>query len=126
MAYKYYNPNPVGFYDEEGDCVIRAISKALNQSWYKTYDDLCELGRSLGDWGNSNKVWDEYLRSQGFRRKIIPNTCPRCYTVRMFSIDNPSGVFILATGRHIVAVVDGTYYDSWDCGNEVPIYYYIR
>lgn len=124
MAFIYYNPNIVG--NDTGDCVIRAISKALNQSWYETYWDLCYQGFIMGDWGDNNKVWDSYLRGRGFKRKVIPNTCPDCYTVREFCEDYPYGVFILAMGNHTIAVVDGNYYDSWDSGSEVPIYYYER
>ena len=120
MAYIYYNPNP----NNTGDCVIRAISKALDQSWDDTYWDLCDQGYLMMDWGNSNIVWDTYLRDCGFIRKVIPDTCPSCYTVRNFCRDNPHGIYILAMGNHTVAVIDGNYYDSWDSGNEVPIYYY--
>jgi len=31
---------------------------------------------------------------------------------------------ILATGTHVIAVGDGNYYDTWDSGQEVPIYYW--
>lgn len=31
MAYIYFNPNPDGIH--VGDCVIRAVSKATNQTW---------------------------------------------------------------------------------------------
>lgn len=122
MAYKYYNPNKIK--DNVGDCVIRAISKILNQSWDKTYWDLCEYGFQLGDWGNSNHVWDTYLRDNNFVRRVIPNTCPNCYTVRNFCEDHKYGNYIISTGNHVVAIQNGDYFDSWDSGNEVPIYYY--
>lgn len=122
--YKYYNPNRVS--ENTGDCVIRAITKATNQSWDKVYWDLCDIGFIMGDWGNSNKVWNSYLMDCGFIRKVIPNTCPDCYTVKDFCKDNPGGIFILATGSHVVAIVNGNYFDTWDSGNEVPIYYYER
>ena len=80
----------------------------------------------MKDWGDSNEVWDSYLRGCGFIRKVIPNTCPDCYTVRDFCYDNPYGIFILATGSHVVAVIDGSYYDSYDSGMESPIFYYMR
>lgn len=124
MAYKYYNPNP--HHKIRGDCVIRAICKAMNQSWDRTYVELCTQGFLMKDWGDSNEVWDSYLRGCGFVRKVIPNTCPDCYTVREFCKDYPYGIYILATGSHVVAVVSGNYYDSWDSGSEVPIYYYER
>lgn len=120
MAYIYYNPSN----EDVGDCVVRAISKALNQSWDITYWDLCDQGYLMRDWGNSNRVWDSYLRDCGFTRKVIPNTCPNCYTVRDFCIDYPYGTYVLSTGNHTVAVIDGNYYDSWNSGNEVPIFYY--
>ena len=124
MAYKYYNPNP--HHKSRGDCVVRAISKAMNQSWNHTYLELCIQGYLMKDWGDSNEVWDSYLRGCGFIRKVIPNTCPDCYTVRDFCYDNPYGIFILATGSHVVAVIDGSYYDSYDSGMESPIFYYMR
>ena len=34
------NPNPLG--KETGDCVIRAIAVATNQSWREAYWALCE------------------------------------------------------------------------------------
>ena len=65
-------------------------------------------------------VWGTYLYSMGFRRGIIPDTCPLCYTVRDFSEDNPKGTYILATNSHVIAVVNGNYFDAWDSGDEVP------
>lgn len=122
MAYKYYNPNN----KDTGDCVIRAISKALNQSWDITYWDLCEIGYLMGDWGNSNQVWDAYLRDNGFVRKVIPDTCPDCYTIIDFCREHPYGTFVLATGNHAVAIKNGSYFDSFDSGNLTPIFYYER
>ena len=57
-------------------------------------------------------------------RYTIPNTCPDCYTVEQFCVDNDRGLFLLATGSHVVAVKDGLYFDAWDSGNEIPIYYW--
>jgi hypothetical protein len=80
----------------------------------------------LADMMDANHVWGEFLFENGFRRYIIPNECPTCYTIRDFCRDYPKGEYILATGSHVVAVVDGDYYDSWDSGDEVPIYYWRR
>lgn len=124
MAYKYYNPVPDG--KDHGDCVVRAISKVMDYSWEQTYLELCIAGYLKYDWGSSNYVWDSYLRDCGFVRRVIPNTCPDCYTVRDFCEDYPYGDYILATGDHVIAVRDGTYFDSFDSGMESPIYYYKR
>ena len=124
MAYVYYNLNPNG--KSVGDCVIRAISKAMNYSWDQTYIELCVQGFLMKDLPDSNKVWDSYLRGCGFTRRVIPDYCPDCYTVRDFCEDFPYGIFILATGSHVICVIDGDYYDLWNSGDEVPIYYYER
>ena len=106
--YKYYNPNPLG--KKIGDCVIRAISIILSKSWEETYMDIAMMGLKMCDMPSSNSVWGSYLQNLGFKRKAIDNTCPNCYTVRDFCFDNPRGNFILATGEHVVAVIDGDYY----------------
>ena len=122
MAYIYYNPNPKG--KLVCDCVIRAISFALHQPWIVTFIGIVRKGLSMCDMPSSNSVWAAYLRSNGFRAYAIPNFCPDCYTVRDFCIDNPYGRYILATGEHVVAIENGDYYDTWDSGDEIPIYYW--
>lgn len=109
-----------------GDCVVRAIAFATNQDWDSVYLWLCLQGYVMKDMPNSNNVWGVYLRTRGFERHIIPNTCPDCYTVRDFCHDNPTGAFVLATGSHVIAVVNGDYYDTWDSGDEVPIYFWSK
>ena len=124
MAYVHFNPNPAG--QRVGDCVIRAISKLTGQDWERTYIGVAVQGYISYDMPSSNAVWAEYLRRRGFRRYVIPDTCPDCYTVKDFCIDNPQGAFLLATGSHVVTVIDGDYYDAWDSGSEVPIYFWTR
>ena len=81
-------------------------------------------GFDMSDMPSSNRVWGEYLYQNGYRRFIIPDSCPDCYTVKDFCKEHPRGKYILATGTHVICVVNGNYYDSWDSGNEVPIYYW--
>ena len=78
------------------------------------------------DMPSANHVWGSYLKRKGFRRYIIPDELPDDYTVKDFCRDNPDGEFILALHGHVLAVKDGEYYDSWDSGNEIPIYYFKR
>lgn len=98
----------------------------MEQPWDDTYTGVVLKGYELKDMPSSNMVWDAYLRDHEFTRNVIPNSCPHCYTVRQFADDNPEGTYILATGSHVVTVRDGDYYDSWDSGSEVPIYYYVK
>jgi hypothetical protein len=115
-----YNPNPLN--KLVGDCVVRAITKAVDKSWGEVYLGLCILGYMMADWGSSNQVWGAYLRQHGFERKVIPEDC----TVEEFCKDHPEGVYVLGTGSHAVAVVDGKFCDAWDSGCELAIYYYSR
>lgn len=120
----YTNPNPSK--KLVGDCVIRAVSIVLDQTWLETYDGITAVGRELRDMPSSNAVWDAYLRDKGYAKHIIPDTCPECYRVADFCWDHPSGDYLLATGTHVIAVLNGDYYDTWDSGDEVPIYFYER
>ena len=120
--YSYYNPNPQG--NKVGDCVIRAISKALDMSWEDTYIELTIQGYLNGDWGSSNAVWDAYLKSKGFKRNIVPNDCPECYTIEDFCNEHPQGIFVIGTGSHCVAIENGCVFDTWNSSGEIPIYYY--
>lgn len=125
MPYEYYNLNPAG--KAVGDCTIRAISKALGQSWEKTYVELSLEGFTRGDLPNADSVWGAYLRNHGFSRYLVPDNCPECITVERFAEENQKGTFILSMpGRHVVAVVDGIYYDSWQSGQEEPTYYWTK
>lgn len=120
----YTNPNPVN--RTIGDCVIRAIAIATESTWEKSYMDLCMEGLEMADLPNSNAVWASYLKKLGFRKGIVPDTCPDCYTVADFAEDNPYGVYVLCTGSHTVTIMDGNIYDSWDSSSEIPIFYYFR
>lgn len=122
--YKFYNPNPVT--STAGDCVIRAICAATGDKWDKVYSELCQEGFERGDWGSNNTVWDGYLRKRGYKRYIIPNTCPDCYTIADFAADNNVGRYIVATGSHVVTVINGDWFDTWDSCAKVPLYYFVR
>lgn len=116
------NINPSG--KQVGDCVIRAISVALNQSWEKTYIELAIQGFMMADMPSSDNVWNEYLKNKGLTRYIVPDICPDCYTVRQFANDHPTGSYVVFVGQHVVAVADGNYIDTWDSGDRIPIYYW--
>ena len=120
--YIYYNPNPNN--KLVGDCVIRAIAKATGKRWDEVYDEVCEVGKTVKDMPSSNSVWGTYLKHQGFKRHIIPNYCPDCYSVKDFCRDNPQGIFILGLDGHVVTAMHGNYYDTYDSGDEIPQYYW--
>ena len=117
------NENPANA--RVGDCVVRAISTALNQDWVKTYVELCVQGLMFCDLPSSNAVWASYLAYKGYKRFAIPNDC-NCYTVEDFCKDRPKGTYILGTGTHCICAKDGCFFDSWNSGQEIPIYYFTK
>lgn len=121
--YSYFNNNPIKN-KRVGDCVIRAISKALNQSWEDTYIDLSIQGYLMGDLLSSNAVWGAYLKSKGFIRDIVSTDCPDCYTIKDFCNEHPQGTYVIGTGSHSVCIINGIVFDSWDSSDEAPIYFY--
>ena len=80
----------------------------------------------MGDLPNSNATWGAYLINKGYKRHVIPDTCPTCYTVAQFAADHPTGTYIVATGTHAVCVKDGNIYDTWDSSQEIPTYYFSK
>lgn len=122
--YHPYNANPEKL--RVGDCVIRAISTALNKSWGEVYIRICVYGFIMKDMPSSNRVWGEYLKEQGFRRHPVDTHGESEYTVIDFCEDNPRGTFILALESHVICVIDGEYWDSFDSGDGIVLYYWAR
>lgn len=124
MGYQFFNPNPAGA--RVGDCTIRAICAATGKEWECVYCAASVEGFFRCDMPSANHVWGAYLKRLGFRRRMIPESCPDGYTVRDFAKDHPRGVYLLALDGHVVTVKDGDWMDTWDSGSEVPIYYWQR
>lgn len=118
----YANPNPKQ--KQTGDCVIRAIALATGKTWYRVYDELAAVGYTECDMMNNNSTWGLYLYRLGFQPFLISDTCPACVTIRAFCHMFPAGTYIIGTGDHAVAVIDGDYYDSWDSGDAIPSYFW--
>ena len=116
------NPNP----GEQivPDCVVRALSIAMHLPWLQVYDELCSVGRRVFSMPSSDAVWGRYLYENGFEPFILPYDCPRCVTIEKFCEVYPKGTYIIGTGSHAVAVINGNYYDTWDSGKEIPSFFW--
>lgn len=122
MAWVNVNPNPR--HRNGTDCVIRAVCFAFGMGWYEAYDGLCAVGRMDADWGSNDDVWGHYLLMRGCTPVVLSKRCPRCMRIRDFAARYPTGRYIIGTGGHAVAVIDGDYYDSWDSGDEIPSFFW--
>lgn len=133
--YIHYNDNPAKL--QVGDCVIRAISLALGYNWFMVHDELSFLSRKIFDMPSSNRVWKLYLRGLGLVEEVVETQCPYCLTLRDFCRSHPRGTYIVSTceytkannifvtGTHVVTVIDGNYYDSWDSGDDIPLSFFV-
>ena len=121
---RYVNCNLNPQKSRVGDCTVRAIALATGKTWDDVYIGIALCGLEKSDMPTSNDVWGTYLRRNGFRRFAVDECGESVYTVSRFCEDHPCGVFVLALESHVVAVANGKYYDTWDCGKEEPIYYW--
>lgn len=118
--YEFVNMNPCK--KRLGDCVVRALSLALDQSWYRTAIDLCIEGLIQCDIQNSNAVWHTYLLSKGFKKYPILDAM----TFEEFATTHSDGLYIVATSSHVAVVRDGVLLDNWDSSDEQVSYYFVR
>lgn len=116
--WRYYNPNPKD--KVTGDCAVRAVSKALGIDWNKAKMLLDVYSMEEAEVETSDLVWGKILAENGFEMKAL--YCNDGCTLEGFCQANPFGAFVVKLPNHVVAVVDGCYYDSWDSGHEVPLY----
>ena len=103
---------------------IASGSIATDKEWESVYAALAFYGYELYDMPSSNGVWGKYLSDVGFKQHVVTATCPDCYTIRDFCRDHPSGTYVIGTGSHAVAAINGDYYDTWDSGDEIVSYYW--
>lgn len=81
---------------------------------YTIFGGTCDIGKT-----NLAKLGFEY---HGISNKL-GSSRP---TVNDFAKTHPHGSYICKVAHHVVAVVDGKYYDTWDCGYKSLYGYYER
>ena len=126
--YKYYQPNDKDLKDKTGDCQVRALSKVLNISWLEAFDLTIPICRRLQTYtifdGNHEKTV-EAMQNLGFVYMGVSNKKgSKRPTVKEFAKSHPTGRYIVKVSHHVVAVVDGAYYDTWDSGYKSLYGYY--
>ena len=117
--YLFHNPNPKKTCID--DNVIRAISILTNQSWHYTYMELVVQGYDSQNMPSATEVWEAYLKTEGYEKHFL-----KCHSVKDFCKEHPKGRYLVATSNYVIPVINGSYHDVWDCGDEVPIYYFTK
>ena len=121
-TFHYYNANPHNKFTD--DCVIRALSTAMNQSWEQTFNELCKISVKYGLMPTDIKCYGRYLKEKGWIKHSQPRKSDNSkYTgkefVKKVLINTSQHVNVIAHigGHHIVAVINGKINDTWDCTN---------
>lgn len=126
--YVYFQPNKKDLKDKVGDCQVRALCKALGKTWLEVFDLTIPMCRELQTYTifdcDLNKT-KECMSRLGFEYHGVSNkrgtTRP---TIDSFAKEHPTGTYVCTVARHVVAVVDGRYYDTWDSGYKSMYGYY--
>ena len=125
--YKYYQPNKMDIKDEYGDCVIRALTRVTDKEWHTIFDELVPIAREMQCMPNGKPCYEKYLIESGFKYQGISNKKgTKRPTVDRFAKDHPSGRYVVRVANHLVAVVDGIYYDTWDSGHKSLYGYWFK
>lgn len=114
----HYNPNPKS--KNTGDCAVRSISKALDVDWNGAKLLLDAYSMDEAEVETSDLVWGRILAEHGFLMESL--YCENGCNLEGFCQSHPRGLYVVKLPNHVVCVVDGCYYDSWDSGKEIPIY----
>lgn len=130
--YKYYNAN--SRYQNKGDCVARTLSLVYRIDYNKVVNELNAIKRRLGyDSWKYLPVFTEFIRQHGYESQsdnvFLTNTSKlndefdEQTTVNEFSEIMTTGTYAVLCGptpgaiTHLVAIIDGNVYDSWDCSD---------
>lgn len=118
-----------------GDCVVRAIATALEQSWEKTVRELTEVGIKYGLVLNDKKCYEKYLAQKGWVKHSQPRHRDNtkytgkefCEVIQDYLYEDEllgqewdDGIIISGNiiahigGHHIVAIEGGKVWDIWN------------
>lgn len=119
-TFHYHNQNPKGRITT--DCVIRAISTALELPYNQVVMEMAELQCKTGYDEADSKGIDAYLKSKGWVKHKQPRKDDGtkytgkefCQEAQEYTIDYPSRMIANIGGHHIVAIVDGRVWDIWN------------
>lgn len=107
------------------DCTVRALMKLLEVTWQEAYDELCKAGRKCMRMPDEIDCVRMTIESFGYKKVSIPvEKGSKRPTVASFAEQHKQGRFLLNVANHVVACVDGHYYDSWDCGEKCVYNYW--
>tara|TARA_R100000234_G_scaffold27257_1_gene15703 strand:- start:622 stop:1077 length:456 start_codon:yes stop_codon:yes gene_type:complete len=107
--------------DITGDCVIRAISIALDLDYKFVWESLFEIGKNIGHLPCDKRTFEKFLiDNRWIKQKTLTINNNRKYQLHDYPVKN----CIVHTRRHLVAIKNGVVNDTWDSRNKYAYSYY--
>ena len=126
--FKFYNANSHNHFT--GDCVVRALCTATEQSWEDCATELFTIGLKYGYTMLEDNVIKRYLQNHDFIKCDEPRDSDnRKYRVcDWLSLHSHKSERIVANvgTRHIVAIVDNKVHDIWDSSKQTMHTYWVK
>ena len=110
-----YNPNPLK--KNVGDCTIRAYCKFTGKKWEEVYDMSSKFAKEECSIMDESSVVNKFIQEK-LNCKIIWPKKDEKVTVNEFAKTHNKGKYIIGIRGHVVTVINGYYYDSWDSGDK--------
>lgn len=114
--FQYYNAEPNG--EKLEDCVIRAISLALQTPYYR----IVELLNQNGEFYSCDEIclccYEKLLNNLGFEKK-------NAYNKKVKDIAQYGSVVLIRIPGHLTCSIDGVIFDIWDCSEKEADCYWI-
>ena len=118
-ALKLYNMNSSN--KRVGDCFKRALALAFKKDYDVVKNELNKMVRNGQAWRNNDyNTLAKYIKQNG-GKQLVDGTYDDS-SVKKFCEEHPVGTYLVFTNKdqkahfsnHIVAIIDGDAYDSWD------------
>lgn len=113
-VFHFHNQNPKNRFTT--DCVVRAISTVCEIPYNEVVMGLAKIQCETGYDTSENRLYGKYLESLGYKKNPQPKkTDGTKYTGREFCKKfHPARTIAHIGGNHIVAIIDGKVWDTWD------------
>lgn len=123
---KKLNLNPKGL--KTGDCVIRAIAYATEQSWDKVYEDLCKIGLKMKRLPNEKQVFSKYLEDLGWKKFKQPRNWDNTKLEVCEFIEKEATFLktIISLPGHLTVIDNYEIVDTWDCSHKKVGNYWVK
>lgn len=111
--FKYHNENPNNYHIP--DCVIRAITLALNIPYYEVVM-LLQINGDMYQCDCLNKLCYEKLLDYDYN---LEHYISKNKTAEEVANDFCDDILLLRMEGHISCSINGVIHDIWDCSNEI-------